>query len=416
MAGRLRGSWHSFIALALLRAFPTLGSGLAAAEPVIACSGAAASLDWLGPVGPAVPRRVDVRSTGQGWRQALEALWQDGAVILTGLLEEAEAQEAAVDFRELARGIPARLFGPDAGPEVPELLSPDAPVSGVHEELREAKRLGKYLPGSGLLPHTDGYVYGDHFPDFVFLLCEQPALRGGANALIDGQAVLEAMSQHDEDSQQLRTWLETTAVDLSEGGKEGVAVGRAAEGPVVQWHKGASGRLRLKWRRQLNTQQAQKDANWKPLSSGGADESESDVKVKSSDCAEEYFSLWKPLANTSNGTDSESASSAAAVSAKLRAFDAILQSVGADAMAKRTFQLERGEALVVDNYRVLHARLPYLASEESEGDAQPASERRFWRIWSWTSEGLGLPPGGAQTSQPMANKVFRESAVDKTEL
>ena len=44
--------------------------------------------------------------------------------------------------------------------------------------------------GSPLLPHTDGYVYGDHLPDMIFLLSEHEAEQGGANFVVDGEAVL----------------------------------------------------------------------------------------------------------------------------------------------------------------------------------------------------------------------------------
>jgi alpha-ketoglutarate-dependent taurine dioxygenase len=45
------------------------------------------------------------------------------------------------------------------------------------------------------------------------------------------------------------------------------------------------------------------------------------------------------------------------------------------------FRLEPGEALVVDNYRVLHGRDGY------------AGERFLWRVWAWTTEGNGVPAG-----------------------
>src|SRR5690606_33495845 len=45
------------------------------------------------------------------------------------------------------------------------------------------------------------------------------------------------------------------------------------------------------------------------------------------------------------------------------------------------FSLRPGEALCVDNYRVLHGRDPY------EG------ARFMWRIWAWTTDGNGVPDG-----------------------
>ncbi|MCU1484500.1 MAG: hypothetical protein JWN67_1246 [Actinomycetia bacterium] len=45
------------------------------------------------------------------------------------------------------------------------------------------------------------------------------------------------------------------------------------------------------------------------------------------------------------------------------------------------FRMAPGEVLLVDNYRVLHGRDPY------EG------ERFLWRVWAWTTDGNGTPPG-----------------------
>jgi alpha-ketoglutarate-dependent taurine dioxygenase len=45
------------------------------------------------------------------------------------------------------------------------------------------------------------------------------------------------------------------------------------------------------------------------------------------------------------------------------------------------FRLQPGEALVADNYRVLHGRDGY------------AGERFLWRVWAWTAEGNGVPAG-----------------------
>ena len=45
------------------------------------------------------------------------------------------------------------------------------------------------------------------------------------------------------------------------------------------------------------------------------------------------------------------------------------------------FRLAPGEALVVDNYRVLHGRDGY------------AGQRFLWRVWAWTADGNGVPTG-----------------------
>lgn len=90
--------------------------------------------------GPLVPRRVDV-SESPGWHNAFDVLFQDGAVVLKGLANLTSHDQTS--FRDLAATLPAHLF--TAGSKSSkgkglELLSPNAPVNGVHDELREAKQ------------------------------------------------------------------------------------------------------------------------------------------------------------------------------------------------------------------------------------------------------------------------------------
>jgi len=385
-----------------------------AALAACSCIGSVAGRCWESSSrsikGPFVPHRQDV-SVADGWQEALRLLMRDGAVVLTGLVDSA----AEEDFRALAGSLPARLFDGTSGQGV-RLLSPNAPVNGVHEELREAKRRGLYEPGSGLEPHTDGYVYGDDLPDFVFLLCERASARGGANVLLDGVALLDAVEAGDPADRGLAAWLNSTSVDLSEGGDTGITVGRAAEGPIVQWHTTASGRSRLKWRRQVNVGLTKQLATWKPL----AEESAEDVAARR--CSEvaspSYLSLWRPLPSTTGaGATSE-------VESKLRDFDAWIQQASAVAFSEQSFSLSRGEALVVDNYRVLHGRAPYAPPRDEQAGGGDASadaqndERRFWRVWSWTSEGTGVPPDGALSSNPLNDEVFgdKQGAPSRTDL
>ena len=44
------------------------------------------------------------------------------------------------------------------------------------------------------------------------------------------------------------------------------------------------------------------------------------------------------------------------------------------------FKLAPGQAVVVDNYRMLHGR-----------DAYTDPSRLLWRVWVWTSGSLGVP-------------------------
>mmetsp|Transcript_15769 Transcript_15769/g.40667 ORF Transcript_15769/g.40667 Transcript_15769/m.40667 type:complete len:398 (-) Transcript_15769:22-1215(-) len=346
-----------------------------------------------GPVaGPIVPSRIDVRTSRNVRAEALEALWRDGAVVLSNV----DSHGGAEDFKRLAGQLPARLFAAGWGPDSVRLLSPDAPVNAVHEELKEAKRRGYHSPGSGLLPHTDGYAYGDDMPDFLFLVCEQSSARGGASALIDGQQILDALKATDE-GRELVEWLSTAEVDLQETNVTGIINGREARGPVVQHIDTPQGRQRLKWRRQINLPEHKKLGNFQPLGPSAAGGEQEDCSLDLP--GESYLSLWKPLPSASKAE-------AAEAERRLREFDQVLQNVTADAFLHHGFYLTRGEALVVDNYRVLHARTPY-APPDAVGTRRGAEpERKFWRVWSWTSEGSGLPPDGARSSNPLNDKVF----------
>lgn len=356
-----------------------------------------------------MPQRVDVR-TPSDWRNALEVLLREGAVVLRGLAGAAgeQPEEEGGSLRQLAADLPARLLhaangasGGAAGAAL-RLLSPDAPVNGVHDELRETKKRGLYLPGSGLEPHTDGYVYGDDLPDYVFLVCEQPSLLGGANVLLDGVALLKALEEGSVEERELAAWLREAPVDLSEPAEAGIVAGRAAQGPIVQWHATPGGDLRLKWRRQINVGQTQQLSTWSPLTAASSEDAAAVRCAQLSNIS--YLSLWRPLPSTDPGA-------AAETELKLRAFDAVIQRATATAFSAHSFMLSKGEALVVDNYRVLHGRAPYQPAEQAQsglhGGGEADLERRFWRVWSWTSAGTGLPPDGARTSNPVNDEVFQ---------
>jgi len=393
------------------------GQGYLAA--IIACVGAhaAAGISCSTPssksiAGPLVPKRVDVSNT-PAWHDALDVLFRDGAVVLQGVGNPSIGNRDS--FRDIAAALPTRLLmaGNESSGRQLQLLSPNAPVNAVHDELRELKKRGLYLPGSGLEPHTDGYVYGDDLPDFVFLVCERPSLLGGANVLLDGMALLHALDGGDSEERELAAWLVSTPVDLSEPAETGVVGGRLAEGPIVQWHSMPSGDLRLKWRRQINVDQTQQLDTWAPLRGVSSEE------IAGKRCAnlnnQSYLSLWRPL-------PSINPEHAVEVQSKLRAFDSVIQRASAVAFAEHSFKLSRGEALVVDNYRVLHGRAPYQppTPQQSDPGAGDASndERRLWRVWSWTSAGTGLPPDGARTSHPFNHDIFevRKGAPLKTDL
>ena len=72
----------------------------------------------------------------------------------------------------------------------------------------------------------------------------------------------------------------------------------------------------------------------------------------------------------------------------VEALDAACQQ---EALAASRFKLRRGEALLIDNFRMLHAR-------EGYGGVR---ERKVWRVWCWTDESQGLPEGLQQVATPL---------------
>lgn len=114
---------------------------------------------------------------------------------------------------------------------------------------------------------------------------------------------------------------------------------------------------------------------------------------------EDCRSLWKPAGDDDN------------VAATLRALGALDQAIYKESQAAVRFVLEAGDVLVIDNYRVLHAREAYADRGAVDG-APDGSERRTWRVWSWTTDSHGLPPsvtGAAPSTVRKAERLIAES-------
>ncbi len=76
--------------------------------------------------------------------------------------------------------------------------------------------------------------------------------------------------------------------------------------------------------------------------------------------------------------------SRSAIAFRLRVINSVLVRLQESEAAARV-KLGKGEAVVVDNYRVLHSR------EAFGGNG----ERRLWRVWTWTTNSDGRPNGDA---------------------
>lgn len=276
------------------------------------------------------------------------ALKSDGAVILTNLCGASAAPCSEDEWRAAAERVPREVFGSS--------LVVEPKVAGVHLEHREldekTREAGNFsYTKAPLLPHTDGYIYGDYYPDYILLLVEAQSEKGGESFVVDGEKVLRRL-QENEDTAQFVPLLESRAVDLTEREPRGIANGLESKGPVLRRVAG-----RLGWRRQVSVAAGEDCAKFKTVGEE----------------LQPYQSLWEPL--TDDPKEQE----------MLRQLDRAVQ---AEAKAAKRFMVNSGEALIVDNFRMLHAREAYEGS----------TERKLWRIWVWTQQSLGIPEGMAHVT------------------
>lgn len=231
--------------------------------------------------------------------QAYEFLQRDGAVCVSGIGYSADD----------ATGLGHDLFGSKV------LTIPDAAkvLVGGEQDRRDEQYEDHRNP---LLPHTDGFAYGDLYPDYILLSCVKDSAIGGESFLVDGYGVLEQLRSRDP------MFVERMAsIDVNQT-EEGM---QSSISPILQ--KNAAGRNML--RRTFN----QRPAN------------NSDDPVLDQAMIDRWI---KAVEN-------------------------------AGAIAPR-FRLKPGDAVIVDNYRALHAR---------EGYTDP--DRMMWRVWVWTDESKGVP-------------------------
>jgi len=167
-----------------------------------------------------------------------------------------------------------------------------------------------------LMPlHVDGFAYGDRHLDAMFLLCVSQGTGGGASFLADGYAVLDHLASSDPE---LHAFVHDVPVDLTETDMQ------PACSPIVL--TGDSGRRAVRRH---------------PFMAPAADSDDPDADRA-------LIERWRDVVRRLTDT------------------------------APR-FSLDPGDALCVDNYRVLHGRDPY------------AGERFLWRIWAWTTASNGVP-------------------------
>ena len=231
-------------------------------------------------------------------KEAYVFLRRDGAVRFSGVGSGAEDAE----------GLGRDIFGEQL------VTIPDAARVFVGGEMDRFEETDHRQP---MMPHTDGFAYGECFPDFILLSCVHASVTGGDNFLVDGYAVLKNIAAS---RPELARDLETVAVDQTEEGMQ------MSHSPIIQFN--SAGRKLLR-----------RNFCQKPLS--------------------DSLRPDKDLAMIESWT----------------------KAVDAAGVSAPRFKLGPGEALIVDNYRVLHGR-----------DGYSDLNRMMWRVWIWTEEAMGTPP------------------------
>jgi gamma-butyrobetaine dioxygenase len=218
---------------------------------------------------------------------AFELVRRDGAAILPGCgLERTEA-------REVAR----RVLG-SLEPVIPD----PAPIK---EGGGNADRSYENLPGAepGLVVpfqtgHTDGFAYGDRYPDFIFLLCVRPALSGGESFVVDTYQLLDQLAASpNEEDRAFHQFLMTVPVEQTEPGFQ------TSLAPVIG--QTAAGRRMSRW----TPVQRPDDA----------------LPAAERERHAAWLARWRDLAHEAS-------------------------------LAAPRFTLQPGETICLDNYRMLHGR------------------------------------------------------------
>ena len=139
------------------------------------------------------------------------------------------------------------------------------------------------------------------------------------------------------------------------------------------------------------------------------------TRDKGVDPLSSYISLWTPLPDIppTKGVapDNDTTSRAQEVQQALQAID---HEIAQQATIAVKFILQEGEALICDNYRVLHARTAFATTTDHNVTTTTtgAAARRMWRIWSWTEDSKGLPPElKGETMQVAANVLDAASVI-----
>lgn len=186
------------------------------------------------------------------------------------------------------------------------------------------------------MPHTDGFAYGNALPDHFLLLVDHQCAQGGANFLVDGWRVLDDFAASPVTAPLAKALSEVSVDQTETGMHESIA-------PIVLTGPDGSRMVR------------------------------------------------RPLEQRPRPDSSEPVIDAAVIGAWRAAVDEA-------AHRAPLVRVEAGEALVIDNRRVLHGR-----------DAYVDQRRSLWRVWVWTDLSLAVPEG--QLASDRRNAWIDQSAA-----
>ena len=268
-------------------------------------------------------------------------------------------------------------------------------------------------------------VYGDHVPDHIFLLMETQNDFGGESYFVDGEAVLERL-RADPEAASLLPLLDTLVFDQTESeANGGLFQGRQSSGPIFSRRETG----RLQWKRMLRRTDTQvgkaEAAERNPYDLGIIDGM---VPRSCWAVTPETLALATKLGSSLSPVDVleklDLAIHAASVPCQPRFLLRSCPRVAwlgpcacayryvcapcvssQESVAAARIKLGKGEAVVVDNYRVLHSR------EAFGGNG----ERRLWRVWTWTKDSDGRPNGdAAPVSTPLDIHLEQTAAEEKS--
>ena len=217
---------------------------------------------------------------------AFAALRSDGAVVLSG----------CGTSRDDARGVAAHVLA-SLAPVIPD----PAPIQ---EGGGNADRRYDSMPGMDAFTvpfqsgHTDGFAYGDAYPDYIFLLCVRAATSGGESFVVDTYAILDALRESAQaEDRAFHTFLTTMPVEQTEPDF------RTSIAPVV-----------------LDNGRGRRMSRWTPVQRPDATLPESERERHA-----RLLDRWKTLTYEAS-------------------------------MRAPRFTLQPGETICLDNYRMLHGR------------------------------------------------------------